>query len=64
MENCPHCKDLECSPIERTDEFYRQMQEAMLQNRSVAFLTGGKCPVWSGDCIKLREYQEKLQKQR
>lgn len=61
---CPHMPGLECSQVERTDEFYRQMQEAMLHNKNVAFITGGACPAFSNDCLKLQEYKAQQQKQR
>ena len=61
---CPRAENLECSQVERTEEFYRQMQESMLHNQPVFFLTGGVCPVHACDCMKLREYMEKKQKQR
>ena len=61
---CPHMPGLECSQVEQTDEFYRQMSESLLANKPVIFLTGGKCPAYSSDCIKLFEYKEKIQKQR
>jgi hypothetical protein len=63
IDYCPHVKILECSRVERTEEFFRQMHEAMLYNKPI-FLTGGTCHVCSSDCMKLREYQERLQKQR
>ena len=64
QSNCPHELDLECTQTERLDEFYRQMEDAMLQNQSVYFLTGGKCPVSGFSCAKLRDFREKQQKQR
>ncbi|MBE6456461.1 MAG: hypothetical protein E7008_00765 [Alphaproteobacteria bacterium] len=61
---CPHAPGLECSQVERTDEFYRQMSESLLANKPVIFLTGGQCPAYSVDCIKLVEYKEQMKKQR
>lgn len=63
-ENCPFCEGLGCTQLERCDEFYRQMQEAMLHNKNVVFITGGACPAWSNDCLKLQEYKAQQQKQR
>ena len=61
---CLRAENLECSQEERTEEFYRQMQESMLHNQPVFFLTGGACPVHACDCMRLREYMKKKQKQR
>lgn len=61
---CPRTDGLECSQVDREEEFYRQMHEAMLYNQQVQFLTRGVCPVYACDCMKLREYLEKKQKQR
>ncbi len=61
---CPHENGLDCTQTERLDEFYRQMEDAMLQNKAVYFLTGGKCPVSRSGCMKLRDFREKQQKQR
>mgnify|MGYP003297790969 CR=1 FL=1 len=49
---CP-CK------IERTDEFFRQMHEAMLANKPIVSGTANKCPALSYDCIKLQEFRAK-----
>lgn len=58
--NCPRCRSkLECSQQERLDEFFRQMEEAMLSNKQWAFLTGGDCPAYACDCLKLRAHREK-----
>lgn len=61
---CPHDNGLECTQNERLDEFYRQMEDAMLQNKEVYFLTGGMCPVSRLSCMKLRDFRERQQKQR
>ena len=50
---------LECTQQERLDELYRQMEEALLSNKQWAFLTGGECPAYACDCLKLRAYLEK-----
>lgn len=64
-DRCPCANDLECTQTERSEEFYRQMYEAMHENRPVVFLTGGLCPAYASDCMKLREHKEKqLKKQR
>ena len=64
LDCCPYEPELKCARVERMDEFYRQMQEAMLHNKNFAFITGGVCPAWNNDCLKLREYRAQLQKQR
>ena len=56
-DKCPCAKNLVCSQAERMDEFYRQMSEAMLQNKPVYYLTGGQCPAFSSECMKLREFR-------
>ncbi len=61
---CPYEKMLECTDKERLDEFYRQMQEAMLANNSMAFVTGVECAAWMSDCIKLRMFRAQQQKQK
>ncbi len=63
-DRCPCASDLECSQVERNDEFYRQMSEAFLENKPIVFVTGGLCPAYSSQCMKLREYQEQRQRQR
>ena len=61
---CPHEEGLDCTQSERLDEFYRQMDDAMLQNKTVYFLTGGECPVSGFTCAKLRDFRARQQKQR
>ena len=63
-ECCPFADGLQCSQAERVDEFYLQMQDAMLGNKPVYFVTGGRCPAYSLNCMKLYEYEQKMQKQR
>ena len=63
-DTCPYAIKLNCAQTERKDEFYRQMDEAMLANKPVAFVTGGLCPAHACECMKLREYNERQQKQR
>lgn len=62
-DTCPCANGLECNQSERNDEFYRQMSEAMLVNRPITFVTGGLCPAYASDCMKLREYKESMRKQ-
>ncbi len=63
-DRCPCANELVCTLAERNEEFYRQMYEAMHENKPVVFLTGGLCPAYAAECVKLREHKEKLQKQR
>lgn len=61
---CPCEQKLKCDSAERADEFYRQMMESMLANKPAYFITGGECPAYPGDCIKLIAFREKQQKQK
>lgn len=61
-EKCPFEEKLNCSPTERLDEFYRNMDDAMLSNKPMYFITGGKCGVFASECMRLREFREKLAK--
>ncbi len=64
LKNCPYEKGLLCDGKERADEFYRQMMESMLINRPAYYITGGECPAYSAECLKLRAFREKQQKQK
>lgn len=61
---CPYEPKLQCDGKERTDEFYRQMMESMLENKPAYFISGSECAARSGDCIKLIAFREKQQKQK
>ena len=63
LSYCPHVHNLKCSQSDRTEEFYRQLQEAMLCNKPTYLLTSGQCPVSKYECMKLREFCEKQQRQ-
>ena len=59
IDICPYATELLCNKTERTDEFFRQMYEAMLANKPIVYGTANKCPAMSYDCIKLQEFREK-----
>lgn len=61
---CPHEKGLLCSGNDRTDEYFRQMMEALLENKPAYFVTGSECAAYAQNCLKLRAYREKRQNQR
>lgn len=61
---CPYSLELECDEMYRVDEFYRQMSEAMLQNRPIFFVSNGRCVAQAADCMKLREFKFKQLQQK
>ncbi len=56
---CPAEKRLNCPQEYRLDEYERQLSEAFLCNRPVAFMTCNECPALMADCLRLRTYREK-----
>lgn len=63
-KKCPFDKNLSCTSTEQTDEFYRQMSEAMLQNKPIFFVSNGRCVAQAADCMKLREFKFKQLQQK
>lgn len=60
---CPFESNLECTQINQVEEFYRQMESALANNKPTYFLTGDKCkcPCYPNNCARLLAYREKLQ---
>ena len=62
-EYCPHASDkLKCSRAERENEFYRQMDDSMLANEPIVWLTSGSCSASPCKCLKLQAFQQKIQR--
>lgn len=60
-QQCPYESDLECTPINQIEEFYRQMESALTADTPLFFLTGGKCPCYPNNCARLLVFREKTQ---
>lgn len=60
---CPYESVLECSDVDQVEEFRRQMETALADDKPTYFLTGAgdRCPCYASNCARLLAYRNKMQ---